>query len=61
MVTSTTEKRGVVFTFLSELLFNSKILCKFATDNLKHIVMADSKSIILVQSFIKEKLGGDIR
>ena len=30
-VTSTTEKRGVVFTFLSRLLYNSKILCKFAT------------------------------
>ena len=29
-VTSTTEKRGVVFTFLSELLYNPKILCKFA-------------------------------
>ena len=32
VVTSTTEKRGVVLTFLSELLFNSKILCKFAAD-----------------------------
>ena len=29
-VTYTTEKRGVVFTFLSRLLYNSKILCKFA-------------------------------
>ena len=31
-VTYTTEKRGVVFTFLSRLLYNSKILCKFATE-----------------------------
>lgn len=29
-VTSTTEKRGAVFTFLSRLLYNSKFLCKFA-------------------------------
>ena len=26
------EKRGVLFTFISELLCNSKILCKFASD-----------------------------
>ena len=32
-VTSTTEKRGVVFTFLSRLLYNSKFLCKFAAKN----------------------------
>ena len=28
--TSTTEKRGVVFTFLLRLLYNPNILCKFA-------------------------------
>ena len=32
-VTYTTEKRGVVFTFLSRLLYNSKILCKFVAKN----------------------------
>ena len=32
VITSTTEKRGVVLTFLSELLFNSKILCMFAEE-----------------------------
>ena len=32
-VTSTTEKRGVVFTFLSRLLYNSSFLCKFAELN----------------------------
>ena len=31
-VTSTTEKRGVVFIFLSELLYNPKILSKFALE-----------------------------
>ena len=30
VVTSTTKKRGVVLTFLSELLYNPKNLCKFA-------------------------------
>ena len=34
VITSTTEKRGVVLTFLSELLFNSKILCMFANGKL---------------------------
>ena len=32
-VTYTTEKKGVVFTFLSRLLYNSKILCKFVAKN----------------------------
>ena len=43
-VTSTMEKRGVVFTFLSELLYNSKILCKFAA-NCKTGLMSSSECL----------------
>ena len=59
-VTSTTEKRGVVFTFLSRLLYNSKILCKFAPAFRKECkdIKLDSRTITTVLATSEHTLLG---
>ncbi len=61
LVSSTKEKRGVVFTFLSRLLYNSNFFCKFAKKNvIMNILLTSVGRRTYMIEYFKKALDGKV-